>query len=339
MSIVVTALDPADEVGVRHAFDIRSQSDAADLPDFPPLLAGQFAASLRHPWPGERHVWALAWLGDEPIGFLELGLPFLENTGTAELRIDVLPSWRRRGAGRALLAHAEQVARADGRKHLIGTTVHGLPGGPERPLDGEAFARSRGATLALTDVRRRLSVSALDHAALDALVSTAWAKAAGYSLVRWEAAVPDEFLADVAYLDGRLLSDAPLGELAYEAQKIDGDRFRAQEAARAARGRVIHSTAARHDASGRLVAVTTIDVNVEIPWHAFQQITLVDPDHRGHRLGALVKVQNLRTVLAASPALRAIDTWNAAVNTHMIGINEAMGFRPLDGWHNWQITL
>ncbi|MEV0715213.1 GNAT family N-acetyltransferase [Asanoa sp. NPDC050611] len=339
MGIVVTALDPADEVGVRHAFDIRSRVDAADLPDFPPLVEWQFRASMREPWPGERHAWALAWLDDVPVGFLEMSLPFLENTGTADVRLEVSPDHRRRGVGRALLAHAEQVGRADGRKTLIATTVHALPGGPARSTEGEAFARSCGATLALTDVRRRLSVSDLSQAALDGLVSAAWAKAAGYSLVRWRGSVPDEFLADVAYLDGRLLSDAPLGDLAYEAQKIDGDRFRAQEATRAARGRVIYSTGARHDATGRLVAVTTIDVNEAVDWHAFQQITLVDPDHRGHRLGVLVKVDNLRTVLGAAPALRAIDTWNAAVNTHMIAINEEMGFRPVDGWHNWQITL
>jgi hypothetical protein len=31
-----------------------------------------------------------------------------------------------------------------------------------------------------------------------------------------------------------------------------------------------------------------------------------------------------------------IDTWNAAVNDHMIAINEAIGYRPVDGWINWQ---
>ena len=34
-----------------------------------------------------------------------------------------------------------------------------------------------------------------------------------------------------------------------------------------------------------------------------------------------------------------MDTWNAAVNDHMISINEAMGFRPVDGWNNFQLNL
>ena len=70
--------------------------------------------------------------------------------------------------------------------------------------------------------------------------------------------------------------------------------------------------------------------------HAWQNVTIVDPDHRGHRLGMWIKVANLRYLMAHEPAVRAIDTWNAASNTHMIAINEAVGFRPVDAWGMWQ---
>ena len=82
-----------------------------------------------------------------------------------------------------------------------------------------------------------------------------------------------------------------------------------------------------------------IDVGATPDWHAFQQITIVDPDHRGHRLGTIAKIENLRYAMSHEPALRIIDTWNAAVNDHMISINEAIGFRPVDSWNNWQLTL
>jgi hypothetical protein len=52
-----------------------------------------------------------------------------------------------------------------------------------------------------------------------------------------------------------------------------------------------------------------------------------------------VKIENLRHALAHEPDLRIIDTFNAAVNDHMIAINEAMGFRPVDAWENWQQSL
>jgi hypothetical protein len=52
-----------------------------------------------------------------------------------------------------------------------------------------------------------------------------------------------------------------------------------------------------------------------------------------------VKIANLQYVIAAEPLLRVITTWNAAVNDHMISINEAVGFRPVDMLVNWQQTL
>ena len=80
-------------------------------------------------------------------------------------------------------------------------------------------------------------------------------------------------------------------------------------------------------------------VTKTIDWHAWQQITLVHPEHRGHRLGMIVKAVNLRTLRAQEPAVRMIDTFNAEVNTHMIAINEAMGFRAVDRWANWQASV
>jgi RimJ/RimL family protein N-acetyltransferase len=94
-----------------------------------------------------------------------------------------------------------------------------------------------------------------------------------------------------------------------------------------------------HEETGRLVAWTAIGGDRQLDWFAWQGITIVEPRHRGHRLGALVKVANLRWVRAADPALRVIDTFNAEANTYMIAINEAMGFRPLYAWQAWQRDL
>ena len=61
--------------------------------------------------------------------------------------------------------------------------------------------------------------------------------------------------------------------------------------------------------------------------------------HRGHRLGLLVKIENVRHTLGSERDLRYIDTWNAAENTHMIAINEAIGFRAVDAWVDWQLEV
>ena len=106
--------------------------------------------------------------------------------------------------------------------------------------------------------------------------------------------------------------------------------------AHVARGERSYHAAVRHDATGALVAWTILGLEPTVADHAWQFLTVVDPAHRGHRLGLAVKLANLRYALGHEPALRAIDTWNAAANRHMIAINEALGFRPVDVWSKWQ---
>ncbi|MEU4782383.1 GNAT family N-acetyltransferase, partial [Micromonospora sp. NPDC023633] len=179
----------------------------------------------------------------------------------------------------------------------------------------------------------------LDHAGLAASLAEARSRAAGYRTVRWQGRTPGEYVADIAYLDGRLMADAPLGDVEWEPERIDVERVRGIERALEARGRRRYHTGVRHEASGQVVAWTLLDVGASADWHAFQQITIVDPEHRGHRLGLLAKVENLRHLLAHEPAVRAIDTFNAAENAHMVRINEQLGFRPVDGWTDWQLTI
>lgn len=339
MDIAVTRLDPADQEAALRAYEIDLAAGAVDVPDLPPPSRRAFLARVADPGPGYRHEYAIARVDGVPAGFMRLDLPFLDNLHNADLEIYVHPTYRRRGVGRALHAYAVGLAARDGRKHLAGMSPTALPGGPARDGAFAAFAQSVGAYVALTDVRRRLDIAAVDDAALDGALAGAWQHAPGYSLVQWSGATPEEIVADVAYLDGRLLADAPMGDLTWEPEKVDAQRIREMEATNTRRGRQLYHTGVRHDASGRLVGWTTLSRYEDPDWHAWQLITIVDPDHRGHRIGTIVKIENLRYTLMAEPTLRYIDTFNAAENDHMISINELMGFRPVDAWHNWQQDL
>ena len=88
--------------------------------------------------------------------------------------------------------------------------------------------------------------------------------------------------------------------------------------------------AAALDAEGTVVAYSNFGVNTEGSPRAYQWGTLVRTAHRGHRLGLAVKVANLRQLQQARPDLGQVVTWNAEVNTHMIGVNEEMGFVPVE---------
>lgn len=211
-----------------------------------------------------------------------------------------------------------------------------MPGGE---LAGAAFAAALGAKVALVDVRRRLDVAALDRRRLAALLTDARSAAAGYRTVRWRDLPPEEYLADVAHLEGRLLADAPMGDLEWEPEQVDAERIRGIERALDARGVRRYSVAAVHEASGRLVGWSLLSLAANTTRHAWQQITIVDPAHRGHRLGLLCKAENLTHTLAYEPELQAIDTYNAAANSHMIAINEQLGFRPAAGSTEWQLTI
>ncbi|MEU2612446.1 GNAT family N-acetyltransferase [Micromonospora sp. NPDC007271] len=339
MSITIAPFDAADPAAIDAAYQIGAAAEQADVPDFPPFCRQRFTGGLRHPLPGSVRLWALARLAGVPAGYLALALPQLDNTANAEIELVVHPAYRRRGVGRALHEHGLRLLREHGRKRVVGATVSALPGGVARPEAGGAFAAATGARPALAEVRRRLDTGRLDQAALAVLAADARARAAGYRTVRWQGGAPEEYVADVAYLDGRLMADAPLGDLEWEPERVDVERVRATERALDARGRRRYHHGAVHEATGRLVAWTLIDLGPNADWHAWQQITIVDPAHRGHRLGLLVKIENLRYVLDREPALRAVDTWNAAENRHMIAINEQLGFRPVDAWTDWQLTI
>jgi hypothetical protein len=183
---------------------------------------------------------------------------------------------------------------------------------------------------------RRLDLSTVDEEALETLHSKAKERASGYAVRQWTDFAPDDLIDDVAYLDGRLSTDAPMGDLGLEPDNVDADRIRAVEQVVVKRGRHSFHSGIVHEASGRLVAWTTISNDLDVPWHAWQQITIVDPDHRGHRLGALVKVENLRFFRANMPEVQIVDTFNAAENSYMIAINEDMGFRPKFAFANWK---
>jgi GNAT superfamily N-acetyltransferase len=336
MGVQIAPVDTDDDHDVRSFHRLAAESRTADVPDFPELTLRETVGWLRHPWPTSDRFHFLARLDGEPAGFLVLTLPRTDNTHVVQVDLGVHPDLRRRGVGRTIFDFAVQFARAKGRNVLMGDYVTPLAGGPFRDAGHAAFAAAMGVSPALPEVRRRLDLDTVDKDAWNQLTADAQARPTGYSLISWVGEAPDDVVAEVARLEGRMVTDAPMGELRYEPEKYDTDRIRGNERVHELRGHRHYHAAVRHDATGQLAAWTMIQLDADIRAQAWQQTTIVDPDHRGHRLGMLVKLENLDHTIAHEPELRYIDTWNAAENTHMIAINEAIGFRAVDGWVDWQ---
>ena len=126
------------------------------------------------------------------------------------------------------------------------------------------------------------------------------------------------------------MADAP-HDVGEEHSVWDADRVREQiDDVRERAGRRMYTLAALHDASGEMAAVTAVEADPDNPEWGHQQLTAVTRPHRGHRLGLLVKTAMLDWLAEAEPRLERIVTGNAAVNQHMIAINEELGYELLE---------
>lgn len=333
----IREFDPARDIDGWLA--VEAAATAVDVPDTPSLCRHELVGALAAPWAGMRSERWVAEVDGRVVGELVLDTHLLDNRENRELRLVVHPEFRRRGIGTALLGVAAERSRSTGGTRLMADSVRQLPGGPDRPVAASRFAATVGAKLGQTEIRSRLDVSTVDISGLPGRAAELAAAAPGYSVRSWCGAAPEDVVGGLATLNSRFLSEAPLGDLAWEPQEYDVARERADERAREVRGRRSYQTVARHDASGEVVANTDLVGADCHTWHMHQEITLVLPEHRGHRLGTLVKLANLAQAKAAVPELTAIDTGNAEENEHMLAINRAMGFRPVDLWDGWQLEL
>jgi GNAT superfamily N-acetyltransferase len=281
------------------------------------------------------------------VGRGTVELPPEEGSTTAYVSVEVLADYRDAGIGTALLDRVEGWAGEAGRTTLKAFVTHGrFRGGPAlRPPTGFGevaadapevrFAIGRGYRLEQIERMSRLSVEAA-AARLGTERDSAARHADGYTLETIVGALPEAWLDDMAVLQHRMSTDAPMAGLELDEEVWDAARVRRMEADRAAGGRLALTTAARHDGSGRLVAFTELLVPAERRRTVFQDSTLVLREHRGHRLGMLVKAVNLLALREASPESSVVTTFNAEENRPMLRVNEALGFEAVGAEGGWR---
>jgi GNAT superfamily N-acetyltransferase len=293
----------------------------ADDPLGPPMSERMARALLKSPGEPAR-TWFVP--GDDEgsaIAVCQLRMPTAENRHQAYVYLEVHPDHRRRGIGLALLRHAARQAAEDGRSALSGDAIGGSA--------GEAFALRTGATPGQESARRVLVLEKLPAGKLAELRASAERAAAGYSIVSWTDWIPEEYLAGIAGVFNAM-SDAPR-DPGHEPRRWDVQRVRERvDEPRALFGSRGYWIAALHDGTGEMAAISQVEISPEYPQWGHQQITAVTRQHRGHRLGLLVKAAMTQWLGTAEPGLRRIVTWNATANAHMIAINETLGYELLD---------
>jgi RimJ/RimL family protein N-acetyltransferase len=299
-------------------------AQAVDDPQGPPEPYPAFVIWLTAGWgdvPGE--AWAaLDEPGGEVVGFYRISLPDKANLRTAYVSPTVHPARRRRGAGSELLRHAAARAAAEGRTTLRGMTF--------ADTAGAGFAAHAGAKAGLIAMRRVLHLRQLPDGLIARQHAAATAAAAAYRLVSWDSSAPPEHWAGLAGVLNAF-NDAPADE-GHERASWDADRVRDEfdiivtrwpDAVRR------YSVAAVHAQTGEMAGLTQVYVIRESPAWAQQGLTAVARQHRGHRIGLLVKTAMLEWLAAAEPGVEHITTDNADSNQYMIAINELLGFEVL----------
>jgi hypothetical protein len=151
----------------------------------------------------------------------------------------------------------------------------------------------------------------------------------GYRILTYDTVCPEEHVESFGRLLGKLMSEVPLGDLDIEASEWSPERVRAAEQRMVDIGRHVH-TAMAIAPDGSVAGVSDVRVDDTDTTAGQVGITIVDPTHRGHRLGLALKLATHDLAVATYPDLVSVDTSNAEVNTQMNAVNDALGYRTIE---------
>ncbi|MFB6718550.1 GNAT family N-acetyltransferase [Kribbella sp. NPDC056345] len=327
----ITGLSPDDEAGVAAASALETAAAKADCPGLVMSTPKGLANALRYGWdlnPGKKY---LAHDTDGTlVGTVGLHFPKYENTDQVWFDAWVHPDHRDGTVFAELVAFAEQEARAAGRT-MMGLNTFDTP-------YYIALAAENGYEQKAVEVNRKQDIAGLDWELVQSLYDGAVAKSAEYELVRIKGALPDDMIEEmIAVVES--INDAPTDDLEIEDDVYSTERMRAYEEAQAKCDNTIYRLIARQKETGALAGHTVIAVERERPEMGWQHDTAVSRDHRGHRLGALLKAGMLLWLREVEPQLTRVDTWNAESNNHMISINEQLNYEIVARFLDYQKKL
>jgi GNAT superfamily N-acetyltransferase len=271
-------------------------------------------------------------------------------TPLAWITIEVLRRYRRHGIGSALYDRVEAMAAAARHPVLQGFAIQGASGSVERIMaptgfgsvaredDGSRFLLARG--FALEQVARMSRLALPADPAVRRLHAQAVADVgADYRVHYWAGGTPPEHLARVADLRGRLASDAPQGGLEPDTSPWTADRVRIEDDHFEASPRTRLTALAEHLPTGEAAGYTELDVPAERTRAVMQGDTIVLQEHRGHRLGLLLKTANLLRLEEVAPRHPSVLSFTAEENRHMLQLNDSLGFVPWGYEGAWKKVL
>ena len=342
-------LDAAFPAYAEH-FEVRNANEAAVLGAAAPFVDPREMLPYFHDQGRLRKRLYVARLDGEVVGqaLFERSLDPSDPVGW--IYGGVLVRARNQGVGTALFDRVEADAIASGSTTLQSFVLHGDATGPrvtaragvgDLPQEdpGVRFVRGRGWQLGQV-VQWNVLDLPFDPEWMEALWQAAL-RAAGldYRIRTWVGLSPDERLAGLAELAAAMERDVPRGDLDGMISEWTPERVRRDEEREAAGGRSALTAVAEHVPTGMLVGMTRLSLPSDLAHPVKQKVTIVRREHRGRRLGILLKVANLRLLRDEVPEASLVVTTNAAENRQMLAINIDLGFRTVGYTGAWKKVI
>lgn len=314
-------LDPYDDAQMRRFHEISWRAEKEDGRPWNSFWTFQeMAGMLREPTDDQRMECLCLYDGQQMVaaGFAEMSL--LDNLDKAWVFVAVEPELRGRGFGSMLMDALLETARRNDRTQVTGMLAVPFE---ERHSSGLLrFMDKHGFRLANTEIMRILRLP-MPAGLLEEVRRESAPYHEDYQISTFVDEVPDEYLASYCYLRNQLALDAPTGDIDFEAEALTPEIIRQRFDRNRRSGRTTYFSLAIRDGE----AVAHSDLAVPPTGTESHQLgTLVRRDHRGHRLGAAVKVANLEALQRDRPDITEVHTGNAETNRWMVSINERLGF-------------
>lgn len=337
-----------DDGSFAEMADVRNETEAAALGSTDLAIdAAGLLTEYQDRW-FDRRIW-VARMDSRIVGRAFVELPLEEGARIAVVEVEVLPAWRGRGIGSALIELGEAQVAETGREVLQAWPVHtrapedepglapptGFGSVPARD-PGARFLNAHGWTLEQIYRISRVDLADSSRRTIDGLLRGREGAGDEYDVVVWSGTTPEERRDDLALLYARMMTDAPQANLEVDVETWNPQRVLDNDIRAAEGGYLLLTAAARHRPTDRLVGFSNVYIPRDVCRPAEQGDTLVLREHRGHRLGLLIKAALHEAVGARSPGTAAICTFNAEENRYMLDVNEALGFVPIGYQGVWQ---
>ena len=279
--------------------------------------------------PGGSHRKERRWAaleGDDVVGACHV-VTWVDHHDSGLLVVGVRKPARRRGIGSDLVRLGLRWLEAEGRSKVIIDLPDGSP--------AEEALKRLGLKSVLGEKISQLMISDIDWDLMDLWINRAGERAGDYDLLFLDTPLPDEHLEKWSEIM-MAMNTAPLEDLDLEDFTMTPEKWRSVEGNYEARGSRVRVCVAVHRTTGDFAGMTILIAQDYHPKLAWQDDTVVDPDHRDKGLGRLLKASLLKRFVTEFPRAEQIRTGNAGSNEPMLNINIQMGFRPVLLVNAWQ---